>query len=91
MQGLIEGRQVHYVMTGAEPGVLGHTAGRHRSAEVIQVWQSDKGRVNLRVSVDGANDLANEDPKTARTSIWVTNVGYSEDPRPGTWHWIERT
>ena len=103
MEGLIEGRKVHYVMTGQEPGILGHVAGRHRPAEVVRVLGDTPkpGYANLRVSLDGANDTwvivligrSSDVPvqlELPLMDLWATSVHYSEDQEPGTWHWIEQ-
>lgn len=94
MEGLIEGRQVHYVMTGQEGSVLGHVAGEHRAATVVRVWDASRGYVNLLVHVDGYNDLAADDTTVFALAqvpqLWVTSILYSDGKEPGTWHWIER-
>lgn len=104
MEGLTEGRMVHFVMPD----------GTHRPAVVVQVWRVTKedgsnvpptnGCSNLQVFTDGPNDI----PYTAeekkayegfgeaqfeamrRGVMWFTSVLYSEEPKPYTWHWIER-
>ncbi len=47
MDGLTEGRIVHYVMPN----------GKHRPAVVVEVWDG-KGAVNLQVFTDSMNDGA---------------------------------
>lgn len=95
MDGLTEGRFVHYVMAD----------GQHRPAQVVRVWGTD-GVVNLVVTLDGSNDrgstpypLAKDvkaDPHEGQQHQvdplhwWATSVRYSEAAEPGTWHWIER-
>ena len=78
IEGLIEGRIVHYVLPA------GRNTGYHRPAIIVQVWDIWSGKSNLRVFLDGDND----DPE--RDLIWATSIAYSEDKKPGTWHFIER-
>lgn len=81
MDGLTEGRIVHYVLPGdyAKPG-------EHRPAIIVKVWNKETGSVNLQVFMDGTNDNLYD----GRLAIWTTSVVYSEEPKPGTWHWPER-
>lgn len=83
MEGLTEGRIVHYVLPD------GRSAGAHRPAIVVMVcpkeWGYPPGAAQLQVFVDGTNDYQNYSG-----SIWATSVQYSEGKEPGTWHWIER-
>ncbi len=81
MDGLIEGRIVHYVMTD------GRGAGLHRPAIIVHVWDKATGCVQLQVFTDGSND----GPEHAHGLLWATSVSHSEDPMPRTWHWIERS
>ena len=76
MQGLTEGRIVHFVLPD----------GQHRAALVSRVWNDD-GVVNLHVFVDQAND---RQIKADNGILLQTSVTFSEEPQPGTWHWIER-
>lgn len=82
MDGLTEGRIVHYVMHD------GNSMGQHRPAIVVNAWKGvyTDGRVNLQVFTDFGND--GKDYESGR--YWATSVEYSEDPQPGTWHWIEK-
>lgn len=75
IEGLTEGRMVHYVMNNKV----------HRPAVIVQVWNVETGCSNLRVFVDGSNDGYSDDVVGRATSIL-----YSEDKEPGTWHFIER-
>jgi hypothetical protein len=77
MDGVIEGRIVHYVLPE------GPHEGEHRPAIIVKVWTG--GYVNLQVFYDGTND-----GPVVSGQPWVTSVEHSEDPRPRTWHWIER-
>ena len=90
MDGLTEGRMVHYVMANGE----------HRPAIVVRNWEKQlscpcEGYVNLQVFTDGSNDLdamsndaESEDVK--RGICWITSVCYNENGIPHTWHWIEK-
>jgi hypothetical protein len=78
MEGLTEGRIVHYVIPED-----GRNAGEHRAAMVVRVWQN--GVCNLHVFWDGDNDGA------VVPNWWITSVHYDETGTQGrTWHWIER-
>jgi hypothetical protein len=87
MQGLTEGRIVHYVLS--ENDVPSSNAGAHRPAIVVQDWDratgSDNGNANLVVFLDGSNDGV-----LSHLTLWATSRHYSEDPQPGTWHWPEK-
>lgn len=87
MDGLTEGRMVHYVMPSHQ----------HRPAIIVKVWDhtGNTGTSNLTVFVDGRNDVKMEDkdwdPKNPDVLLMrYTSVVYSEDPQPSTWHWIEK-
>jgi hypothetical protein len=77
LEGVIEGRIVHYVLPG------GPNAGESRPAVIVKVWDKDSGCVNLIVFPDGSNDGPD-------FSSWVTSVLYSEAHEARTWHWIPR-
>ena len=78
MEGLTEGRIVHYVMP----------SGEHRPAIVVRVRNLETvtdGYVNLVVFVDGVNDV------NLATTILETSVFFNNTDKPvGTWHWIEK-
>ena len=80
MDGLTEGRVVHFVTE----------RGDHRPAMVVKVWRDLQDRYpgysNLQVFADGSNDGEWGKPNV----VWETSVSYSEEPKPRTWHWIER-
>ena len=78
MEGLTEGRMVHYVLDD------GPSKGQHRPAVVVKVWSKDLGSVNLQVFTDGSND------GVPGGIMWVTSVTFSEEPLLRTWHWIEK-
>ena len=78
MEGLIEGRIVHYVMPNGE----------HRPAVVVRVWNPE-GTVNLSVFIDGINDEPSQIGGII-TTVWKTSIVYSDDKKPNTWHWTEK-
>ncbi len=90
MEGLTEGRIVHFVLPD------GPNAGEHRPAVVVRVWRlnnadvaqrpPDSGNSNLVVFMDGRND----GDQFAGCIRWETSVVYSAEPKPRTWHWIEK-
>jgi hypothetical protein len=86
MEGLTEGRIVHFVMP----------SGEHRPAIVVRVWNDadmSKGYINLVVFVDGSNDVRRvlaEPLAEPVTTVWETSIYYSETKEPRTWHWIEK-
>ena len=76
MEGLTEGRIVHYVKANGE----------HRAAIILKVWANKSGCSNLRIFTDD-EALSDGWPDVYR----VTSVLYDADgSRPNTWHWIER-
>ena len=97
MNGLTEGRIVHFVMP----------SGQHRPAIIVKVWRvtgagniqdpPENGLSNLTVFVDGLNDIK---PSVSEMDISpvnnvtllmrVTSIVYSEEHLSGTWHWIEQ-
>lgn len=90
MDGLTEGRMVHYVL----PDGHGRSPSEHRPAVVVKVWRMGDGSPpangcsNLSVFTDFTNDYSSGQGADGR--MWATSVVYSEEPKPGTWHWIER-
>lgn len=82
MDGLTEGRIVHYVMT----------TGEHRPAIVVKVWNKESGVVNLNVFTDWGNDMKSSDGSPLKSGdIWATSVLPDEVEKIiGTWHWIEK-
>lgn len=79
MEGLTEGRIVHFVLD------QGRNKGAHRPAIVTRVWSKDLGTVQLQVFTDGANDDLDN-------VVWRTSVmpDLTDEPKPYSWHWIER-
>ncbi len=80
IEGLTEGRIVHYVLAD------GPSKGEHRPAIVVKVWSKDTGCCNLQVMTDYTND----GQQYAAGHLWATSVLPSEEATPGTWHFIER-
>jgi len=99
MDGLTEGRIVHYVMPNGE----------HRPAIVIRVWRTpdgdspESGMSNLQLFTDDSNDsgwtqkerqdLVNggfNPDEVLHGHVWKTSVLHSEGKEPHTWHWIEK-
>lgn len=84
MEGLTEGRIVHYVLPD------GKSRGASRPAIVVNSWPDvnpelrTKGYCNLMVFVDGDNDYE------GKSLIWATSKTFSENGEPGTWHWIPK-
>ena len=92
MDGLIEGRIVHYVMPD----------GNHVPAIVVKVWNPN-GTSNLQIFTDGVNSLPSTPEENRKFDsfgfwpdeirhghLWITSIRYSEEKEPGTWHWIEK-
>jgi len=75
MEGLIEGRIVHYVLP----------SGGHRPAIVVRVCDTARTVCNLQVFTDGSND----GPIYESGMVWETSIPYSHEKTPCTWHWIE--
>lgn len=86
MDGVTEGRIVHYVLKE------GNNVGAHRPAIIVNAWDSipeyqHGGRVNLHVFPDFGNDGSAYNSG----SYWATSAPNDEETKaPGTWHWIER-
>jgi hypothetical protein len=86
MEGLTEGRIVHFVLPD------GPHAGEHRPAIVVKVWRQGDGMPptdgysNLLVFVDGTNDGA----AYAGCLRWETSVTHDLGCDRRTWHWIEK-
>lgn len=76
MEGLTEGRIVHYVVS----------SGEHRPAIVTRVWNKTSGMATLNVFADQPNDTWAK----GENVVCVTSVDYSEEHKPCTWHWIEK-
>ena len=100
MEGVTEGRIVHFVLE----------SGEHRPAVIVNAWHDGGGTtglVNLQVILDGTNDLHPTDPNKpippgacrfqaptredcVRGTLWRTSIHYSPEALEGTWHWIEK-
>jgi hypothetical protein len=85
MEGLIEGRIVHYVLLN----------GQHRAAIVVRVFDEhakEAGLVNLLVFADGSNDKGVIFGNASEQGIfWATSAQYDpEGTKHHTWHWVEK-
>jgi hypothetical protein len=103
MEGLVEGRIVHFVLdnhvfktnpdeVGKSQSIEGLTC---RPAIIVNAWggKLEDGMVNLIVLFDGSNDViaANRlEIMWIGYTAWITSVKYSETKEIGTWHWPER-
>ena len=81
MEGLTEGRIVHYVLE----------SGEHRPAIVVRVWRIDgkppeNGCCQLQVFTD--SDAEGKYNDCLPPVMWKTSVTFGEGP--GNWHWIEK-
>ncbi len=83
MDGVIEGRIVHYVPTGVSGDGFRQPGDRHIPGMVCRVIDAGQGIVNIRLSCDGRSD------NPGGRAEHVVGVRYSESMEPGTWHWIE--
>lgn len=91
MEGLTEGRVVHYVLNE------GPDKGQHRPAFVVRVWRTntpegpvspESGTSNLQVFTDSDADGKYND--ALPPVMWKTSVLFDEAGAPGTWHWPEK-
>lgn len=90
MEGLIEGRIVHYVLQN----------GTHRPAIIVHVWYTigegnirtppENGSSNMQVFMDYDEDDQGYDARPYPLTRMKTSVLYDETGVPGTWHWIEK-
>ncbi len=74
MDGLTVGRMVHYVAYGTPGGE--YQAGAHRAAIVAEITDARYGTCLLMV--------------INPTGVHWNTAPYSEEPKAGTWHWIEK-
>lgn len=77
MQGLIEGRVVHYVMSDDI----------HSAAVVVQVKNQVKGVCDLVVFLSAKESEGHG--ITPGVPVYAHNVPYNPDGTETTWHWIE--
>jgi hypothetical protein len=87
MEGLTEGRIVHYVLSE------GVNKGQHRPAIVVRVWRvtqddgtqkpPENGCCQLQVFTDESND-------GLPAVMWVTSCTHDAEASPRSWHWIEK-
>ena len=88
MDGLTEGRIVHFVFENGE----------HRPAIVVKVWRitgpgniqdpPPNGCSNLQVFTD--SDGLEKYNDMLPQVMWKTSILFSEEAEPNTWHWIEK-
>lgn len=89
MQGLTEGRIVHFVLPASR---CFKNELQHRPAIVVNAWgngrdaSEEASAANLVVFVDGSNDVDPAEPFV----MWKTSALYDAGGAPGTWHWPER-
>ena len=76
MNGLTEGRIVHYVAYN----------NRNLAAIVIGIGDFEKGVIDLSVFTN----MENAAGKKNFGVQFHQDVEYSENPKPGTWHWAAR-
>jgi hypothetical protein len=75
MEGLVEGRIVHYVMSN----------GSHRPAIVVNVLNKEAGSVELHVF------LSKWDYPYEEAKVMMAYASYSDSAVTlGSWHWIEK-
>lgn len=106
MDGLVEGRIVHFVLNNHldETDLLVIIENLTcRPAIIVNAWggKLEDGMVNLQVFLDGSNDhklaekllrkeLIVDNYQVNFGHLWATSVKYSETKEIGTWHWSER-
>lgn len=94
MEGVSEGRIVHYVPAEHDDHLSkAHREGRHLAAIIVRDWKSATGVVNLIVFPDGRNDLGNErylGGGSLVSGVLVESRAHDPEGTPGTWHWPER-
>lgn len=90
--GLTIGRLVHYVLPD------GRSEGQERPALIVRVWRARDEKtgklldptppfpIQLQVFFDGENDY-NTSIAATIGMLWKSSVPYSEEMKPGTWHW----
>lgn len=90
MEGLTEGRIVHFVVAD------GSNQGAHRPAIIARVWWENNADGTRRAPEDGYSNLVvfmdgtNDGYQFSGCVSWQTSVTF--DPNGGlrTWHWIEK-
>jgi hypothetical protein len=89
MEGLTEGRIIHYVL----PESRACGADQHRPAVIVNAHggRLENGMVNMIVFLDGTNDFPLDVHGVPALTMWATSVHYSEEKEANTWHWPERT
>lgn len=76
MDGLIEGRIVHFV--DETPGDYNHYEHKPALVQYVYLTNVEKGNVHLRVF-----EAYPQDDR-------AVDAFYSDGKEPGTWHWIEK-
>jgi hypothetical protein len=89
MDGLTEGRMVHYVLAEHDESPVrpARNVGEHRPAIIVKVW-GPTGTCNLQVITDSDEHRYSNDQRPPL--MWKTSISYDESGKPGTWHWIEK-
>lgn len=106
MEGLVEGRIVHFVLDNHIFKTNPDEAGNQQSIEglicrpaiIVNAWggKLEDGMINLQVFLDGNNDFSLVMAEVGSSfstpaTLWKTSVKYSETKEVGTWHWPERS
>lgn len=88
MEGVTEGRIVHYVL----PESKRFGKGQHRPAIIVNAHGRElvDGKANLIVFLDGTNDFDLDVNGVPALIMWADSANYSDDYESGTWHWPER-
>jgi hypothetical protein len=102
MQPIGIGRIVHYVMDNQGIEEVGRQ-NAERPAIIVETWGhefDESGAINLMVLTDNRNDhgrdygmvptMNGEGNMEFPSVMWKTSVSFSEEKKPGTWHWPER-
>lgn len=93
MEGLTEGRIVHFVLSNGEhrPAIVVNNWGSEKNFDGAWAYPEEDGYVNLQVFIDGSNDN-DVYPVSVPPNhmVWETSIKYSAEPEPRTWHWIEK-
>lgn len=90
MEGLTEGRIVHYVLPNRQhrPAIIVKVWRLHNPANNLEYILPNDGYSNLQVFMDSDSEAIQNDAMPPIS--WRTGVTYSENFEPGTWHWIEK-
>ncbi len=80
MEGMTEGRIVHYVIAGHEYPGAQSAKGQHRPALVVRAWHAHY-YVNALLFLDGSNDGWQQ---SSPPVVWLTSI--EEGVGEGKWH-----